>query len=257
MLQYRPMDRLFFRFYAELNDFFPPARRQQTYTLAFKPPVSVKHLIEAEGVPHPEVGLIVANGRSVDFAYQPQPEDRIAVYPAFSSIDVTVEVQLRPPLPQPPAFILDNHLGRLARYLRLLGFDTLYPHDHLPDDALAQLAHEQERVMLTRDRGLLKRKLIVHGYCLRTLDSRQQLHDVLHRFQLHELIRPWSRCLRCNGRLQPVDKAAILHQLEPKTKRYFDEFKRCDACGQIYWSGSHFEALAQIVAEVRATNSYS
>jgi uncharacterized protein len=246
------MNSILFRFYAELNDFLPYRKRQQTYPHPFNPPVSVKHLIEAEGVPHPEVALILVNGRSVDFSYQVQPDDRIAAYPAFTSIDVTAEVQLRPPLPQPPGFLLDNHLGRLARYLRLLGFDTLYPNDHLPDAALAQLAHERERVMLTRDRGLLMRSLISHGYCLRSLDSQQQLHEVLHRFRLHELVQPWSRCLRCNGRLQPVDKMAIIDQLEPRTKRYFDDFKRCADCQQIYWRGSHFEALAQIVEEVMA-----
>jgi uncharacterized protein len=239
-----------FRFYAALNDFLPYQKRQRTYQQAFNPPVSVKHLIEAEGVPHPEVGLIVVNGRVVNFSYQVQPDDRIAVYPTFTTLDLSALGHLRPALPWPPAFILDNHLGRLARYLRLLGFDTLYPNDHLPDTALAQMAHDQSRVMLTRDRGLLKRKLITHGYCLRSLDSRQQLHDVLHRFQLHEAIRPWCRCLRCNGFLQPVDKAAIIDRLEPKTKQYFHDFKICAACDQIYWPGSHFQALAEVVDDV-------
>jgi uncharacterized protein len=246
------MNSILFRFYAELNDFLPHRKRQRAYPHPFNPPVSVKHLIEAEGVPHPEVALIVVNGRSVDFSYQVQPDDRIAVYPAFASIDVTAEVQLRPPLPQPPNFLLDNHLGRLARYLRLLGFDVGYPNDHLSDEQLAQLAHDQGRVMLTRDRGLLMRRLISHGYCLRSLDSQAQLHEVLHRFNLHELVQPWSRCLRCNGRLHPVDKMAIIDQLQPKTKRYFDDFKRCADCQQIYWRGSHFAALAQIVEEVTA-----
>lgn len=244
------MGKVFFRFYGALNDFLPRRKQQVAYKDTFNPPVSVKHLIEAEGVPHPEVALVLANGRAVDFSYRVQAGDRIAVYPAFATIDVSPLDTLRPALPWPPAFILDNHLGRLARYLRLLGFDSLYPHDHLPDAALAQLAHDQNRVMLTRDRGLLQRKLIVHGYCLRSLDSRQQLDYVLHRFQLHAAVRPWSRCLRCNGRLQTVDKMAIIDRLEPKTKRYFDEFKQCEDCQQIYWRGSHFQALAQIVDEV-------
>jgi uncharacterized protein len=244
------MNKLLFRFYAELNDFLPRQKRQRAYCQPFHPPVSVKHLIEAEGVPHPEVALIVVDGRVVDFSYQAQPDDRIAVYPAFATIDVTALGRLRSALPWPPTFILDNHLGRLARYLRLLGFDVLYPNDHLPDATLAQLAHDQERIMLTRDRGLLMRALISHGYCLRSLDSQQQLQEVLHRFRLHEVIQPWSRCLRCNGRLQTVDKAAIIHRLESKTKRYFDSFKRCADCHQIYWRGSHFQALKKIVEDV-------
>jgi uncharacterized protein len=241
-----------FRFYAELNDFLPLRRRQISYPLAFNPPVSIKHLIEAEGVPHPEVALILVdgrspNGRTVDFAYLVQPDDRIAVYPAFSRLDVSSLGALRPPLPHPPTFILDNHLGRLARYLRLLGFDTLYPDGYLTDEELAQLAHGENRVMLTRDRRLLMRSLITHGYCLRTTDSKQQLMDVLNRFHLHEAIRPWQRCLRCNGLLRPVAKAAIIDRLEPKTRQYFDKFQMCTQCEQIYWSGSHFEALAQLI----------
>jgi uncharacterized protein len=149
-------------------------------------------------------------------------------------------------------FILDNHLGKLARYLRLLGLDTLYVSDAADDAELAQTAHDEQRILLTRDRGLLKRSKVIYGYCLRTRDSLAQLTAVLHRFQLHEEITPWTRCLRCNGLLRPVAKEAILDRLEPKTRRYFDEFRICEACGQIYWQGSHFAHLQKIVAQARA-----
>ncbi|RMG93369.1 MAG: twitching motility protein PilT [Chloroflexi bacterium] len=240
-----------FRFYAELNDFLPVYRRQVSFTYAFQEPVSVKHLIEALGVPHTEVEIILANGRSVDFSYLVQDKDEIAVYPPFTRLDVSPLVVLRPPPPNPPRFVLDNHLGRLARYLRLLGFDTVYLNHDADDARLAQIAHDENRILLTRDRGLLKRSLVVHGYCLRSRDPRRQLTAVLRRYQLHAYIHPWQRCLRCNGRLQPVDKAAILDRLEPKTRLYYHEFQICTDCGQIYWKGSHFNRLEKLVTAVR------
>lgn len=237
-----------FRFYADLNDFLPPAQRQT----AFAHPVydgtqSVKHLIEALGVPHTEVEIIVVNGRSVDFSYLVQANDQISIYPPFTTIDVTPLVALRPFFRPPHRFILDNHLGKLARYLRLLGLDAIYLNDAADDADLARIAGEEGRILLTRDRGLLKRGNVVHGYCLRTRDSLGQLTAVLHRYQLHDEIAPWTRCLRCNGLLRPVEKEAIIHRLEPKTKLYFHEFRLCESCGQIYWQGSHFAHLQRIV----------
>jgi uncharacterized protein with PIN domain len=210
---------------------------------------TIKHIIEALGVPHTEVELILANGGSVDFAYRPRPGDRIAIYPAFSTLNVDGLQRLRPSLEQPPRFLTDNHLGRLTRYLRLLGFDVVYGNT-LEDEQLAQLAHDHGRVLLTRDRGLLKRKLVTYGFCVQSHDSREQLLAVLRRYSLFESLSPWTRCLRCNGILKPVDKAVVLDRLEPKTKLYYESFHRCDACGQVYWQGSHFDSLAALVEEV-------
>lgn len=238
-----------FRFYAELNDFLPLHRRQQSFITDIHPPVSVKHLIEALGVPHTEVDVIIANSESVDFAYLVQPKDRLSIYPAFVNLDVTSLVSLRPPLTMPASFVLDVHLGQLAMYLRLLGFDALYPNHQYDDADLAQIAHDERRVMLTRDRGLLKRSLVVYGYCLRSRDPEKQLEAVLQQFKLHEWVQPWQRCLKCNGRLHPTPKSQILDRLEPKTIQFYDEFFICQACQQIYWKGSHYAALKQIVAK--------
>ena len=236
-----------FRFYAELNDFLPPQRRQHSFDIDIHPPVSVKHLIEALGVPHTEVEVILANSESVDFTYLVESGDRLSIYPAFASLDGATLAPLRPPLSQPPSFVLDVHLGQLAMFLRLLGFDTLYPNNQHDDADLAQIAHDEKRVMLTRDRGLLKRSLVVYGYCLRSRDPEKQLEAVLYRFKLYDWIQPWQRCLKCNGRLHPTPKFQILHRLEPKTIQYYDEFFVCQVCQQIYWKGSHYNSLKQIV----------
>ena len=240
-----------FRFYGDLNDLLPRERRQAAFAVpTHHGDQSVKHLMEALGVPHTEAALILANGAPVDFGYQVQPGDRIAVYPPFSTLEPPENGRLRPPLPRPARFLLDNHLGRLARYLRLLGLDALYFNNQYDDAQLAQMAHETQRVLLSRDRGLLKRSQVVYGYCLRTKASRQQVIDVLRRYRLRDEIRPWTRCLRCNGLLAPAAKADILARLAPKTQRYFEEFQMCRECGQIYWQGSHFGKLQAFVEQV-------
>lgn len=242
------MAEVIFRFYGDLNDFLPPHRRQQDFACPFSGPQSVKHLIEALGVPHPEVAAVLIDGRPAGFEAMPRDGQRVAVYPDFRALAPDFP-PLRPPLPDPPAFLADNHLGRLARWLRLLGFDTAWD-PALDDERLAERAADENRVLLTRDRGLLKRRLVVWGYCPRTTDPRAQLHDVVRRYDLAGRGAPWTRCLRCNGLLRPVDKAAVLDQLEPKTKLYYDAFQQCGDCGQVYWRGSHFDKLVELVKGV-------
>lgn len=239
-----------FRFYADLSFFLPPQWQQVSFPYpTYAGDQTAKHLIESIGVPHTEVGLILANGEPADFDYLVQADDRVSVYPAFTTLETPRP--LRPPPPNPAQFLLDNHLGKLARYLRLLGFDTLYFNNRYDDAQLAQMSQDLSRILLSRDRGLLKRSAVIYGYCLRTTDSEAQALAVLHRYDLFAQIRPWTRCLRCNGRLQPVAKEAIIDRLEPKTKLYFEEFQMCRACGQIYWRGSHFGPLQAFVEKVR------
>jgi uncharacterized protein with PIN domain len=141
-------------------------------------------------------------------------------------------------------------LGRLAAYLRLLGFDTLC--DNSLDDAeLALVSHEEQRILLTRDRGLLMRRLVIYGYCVRTREPRDQLRAVIERFSLAEQIHPWQRCLKCNGRLEPVTKESIQHLLQPKTNLYYDEFHQCHACKKVYWKGSHYQRMQQFLRELK------
>jgi uncharacterized protein with PIN domain len=241
-----------FRYYGDLNDFLPRQKRQRTFSQAtFEGDQTAKHLIESHGIPHTEVGLILVDGHAVTFDHRVQPGQRVAVYPPFLTLQIDSGISLRPPVPQPARFLLDNHLGRLARYLRLLGFDALYFNNQLDDAQLATLACHEDRILLTRDRGLLKRSQVVHGYCLRTVYSREQLLAVIRRFSLAGQVNPWSRCLRCNGRLRPVSKADVVERLEPKTKRYFSDFRQCLSCQQVYWRGSHFARLQGIVQAVR------
>lgn len=244
------MDRAYFRFYDDLTDFLPYARRGGAFTHEFEGRVSIKDMIESLGVPHTEVDLILVNGESVDFTYLVADGDRISVYPIFETLDITPVSRVRPAPLDEYRFVLDVHLGKLAAYLRLLGFDALLPDDH--DDAnLARIARDEGRILLTRDRGLLKRSMVTYGYCPRSTDSRQQLVEVLRRFDLFGKIDPFQRCLRCNGRLEPVDKDAVADRLPPRTREHYDEFRQCRSCGQVYWQGAHYERLRRFVEEAR------
>jgi uncharacterized protein with PIN domain len=238
-----------FRFYAELNYFLPPRRQQRTVAHRFSGRVSVKDMIESQGVPHTEVDLILVNGVSKDFDYLVQDEDRISVYPVFESIDITPIVRLRPNPLREPRFVLDTHLGKLATYLRMLGFDSLYWND-AQDDVLAEISSQEGRILLTRDRGLLMRSVVTHGYYVRATDPRKQLVEVLQRFDLVDSVRPFRRCIRCNGLLHQVPKEAIRDRLPPKTREYYDEFRVCDQCGQIYWEGSHYDRMQAFIARI-------
>lgn len=243
------MLRVIFTFYGNLNDFLSARRRNALIPMQLAEHAAVKHPIEALGVPHPEVAAILVNRQPVDFAYRLQDNDRVEVYPQEVMHLLPQHLPLRPPPPTPIAFVADTHLGQLAAYLRLLGFDTLYRNDF--DDAqLAEIAATEARVLLTRDRGLLKRRIVVHGFCVREVDPRLQIVSVLRRYQLRECVRPWQRCTHCNGMLRAVDKAAVLERLQPKTRRYYDEFQECTTCGQIYWQGSHFTQMATFVTAV-------
>jgi len=233
-----------FRFYADLNDFLPADKRQQTFSYRFGEDQSIKHLIEALGVPHPEVELILVNDRPVDFDQLLQDNARVSVFPAFRQLEVDSPV--RPPALTEYRFVLDAHLGRLANYLRMLGFDTLYRND-FDDPELARIANGEERILLTRDQGLLKRNLVTHGYWLRETDPRHQLVEVLQRFNLFKASKPFNRCLLCNGRLVSVPKASIADRIPPKAFQYYDEFYLCEECGKLYWEGSHVQRMRQLI----------
>jgi len=234
------------RFYEELNDFLDPPCRKVPFEITIASHRTIKDIIESTGVPHTEVDLILANGVSVGFDYRPEESDTISVYPVFESFDISPLVRLRPAPLRNLRFIADVHLGKLTRYLRLLGFDVLY-NPTLYDREIVAVAQAEGRIILTADRGLLKRSDVTHGYCIRSDDADRQLTDVIRRFDCASKIAPFSRCMKCNGLLEEVSKDEVLDQLEPKTRKYYKEFRRCTACGKVYWKGTHFDRLRNLV----------
>ncbi|MGE4441553.1 MAG: Mut7-C RNAse domain-containing protein [Desulfomicrobium sp.] len=210
---------------------------------------SIKDVIEALGPPHTEVGSIEADGREVGFGHQLEPGEEVNVRPLAPPFDVLRPSPLRPePLPR-IAFAVDANVGRLAALLRTLGFDTFY--DPTLDDApLAELAAREGRIVLSKDRSLLKRSLVVFGCLIRADDPRHQLREVLRLFGLRPPYHLFSRCLLCNALLEPVPKAEIMHRLLPLTRRHYSDFHRCPRCDKLYWPGSHHEHVLERMEEI-------
>jgi uncharacterized protein len=236
------MGEVTFRFYAELNDFLPTERRFVAFPHVVPRTDTVKHVIESLGVPHTEVDLIVINGRTAGFGEPLNDGDYVSVYPVWESIDIRELERLRPEPLRDLRFVLDMHLGRLAAYLRMLGFDTWYA-THADDDALARISHEEVRVLLTRDVGLLKRSRVTRGYFVRNTTPLLQLREVAERFDLTDSTHPFTRCLRCNRPLTNVNKADIEDRLPPRTRQLHTEFKICTKCNKIFWKGSHHQRM--------------
>ena len=213
---------------------------------------SVKDVIESCGVPHPEVDLILVNSKPVDFAHQIVKDADIDVYPVQSQCLLFKEkrLQVRSIL----LFVANGHLGTLARNLRLLGFDVAYDRQ-AQDRKLLSVMEREDRALLTRDRRLLMHAIVRHGYCPRSQNADDQTIEVIRRFDLFDSIAPFTRCLRCNASLQKVVKADVIEKLEPLTKIYYEEFRRCTGCGQIYWAGSHFSKLQRRLEKIRASCS--
>lgn len=213
---------------------------------------AVKDVVESCGVPHPEVDLIVADGvGAVDFSWQVSATATLAVH-AAPAPPVVLPGSPRLQDPAPARFVADGHLGKLARNLRLLGYDTVYERD-ADDPRLLQIMAADERTLLTRDRPLLMHGVVRHGYCPRSDESEEQTREVLHRFGL----RPapdvlFTRCLHCNGLLVPVDKSEIAAELagEPLTLRYHDDFRRCPGCRRVYWAGTHAPKLSALAGRL-------
>jgi uncharacterized protein with PIN domain len=236
-----------FRFYEELNDFLPPARRKRAFMYRFHGTPSVKDAIEALGVPHTEVDLILVDGESVRFSHRLHDGERVAVYPVFERLDITPVTRLRPVPLRTPRFVADVHLGTLARYLRLLGFDTGYD-NHSGDAELVRCSVAERRILLSRDVGLLKHKVLTRAHYVRATDPDRQLEEIVRVLDLERRIRPFTRCMRCNGRLRRVTVESIANQVPARVRATQRRFARCGSCGRVYWPGTHFDRLTRIVA---------
>ncbi|ODT68714.1 MAG: twitching motility protein PilT [Nitrosomonadales bacterium SCN 54-20] len=237
-----------FRFYEELNDFLAPERRKREFSCPCARAATTKHMIEALGVPHTEVELVLVNGESVGFERILEQGDRVAVFPKFEMIDVTPLLRVREHPLRVTRFIADAHLGGLAHLLRMTGFDTLYDNNY-HDRQIELLAAQERRIVLTRDRELLKRRSITHGCYVRTLKPPDQLCEIFDRLDLAHSIKPFTLCLNCNALLHPIEKAAVLERLPPSVRERFDHFSTCDICQRVFWKGSHWQRMQTMLEE--------
>jgi uncharacterized protein len=231
-------------------DFFLGSKaRRESIERRLTEKTSVKDVIESCGVPHTEIDLVIVNGEAVGFDYCVTGDAQIELYPPKTAYPHFTEKRLQ--LNTISQFIADGHLGKLVRDLRLIGIDVAY-NAGAEDRQLVEIATSENRALLTRDRRLLMYAAVQHGYYLRSQNPFEQTVEVVRRFDLGSTLSPFSRCLRCNALLVPTEKEKVIDRLEPLTKIYYDEFRRCVGCGQVYWSGSHFEKLRKRIEAIRS-----
>lgn len=238
-----------FRFYEELNDFLARPLRRRAFSYACARDATAKHMIEALGVPHTEVELIVVNGESVGFDYVLRDGDRVAVYPKFEALDIRPLLRVRDQPLRVTRFIADAHLGGLAQLLRLAGFDTLYD-NHYPDADIEALAAREQRIVLTRDRELLKRRTITHGCYVRQLKPEAQLREVFARLDLAGSAQPFRLCLACNAPLRRIAKDEVGDRAPEGVLARHTQFVTCDVCGRVFWEGTHWKHMRELVDSV-------
>jgi hypothetical protein len=235
-----------FRFYEELNDFLAPEARRKAFALTIDRGRSVKDAIESLGVPHTEVDLILVDGASVGFGHVLRGGERVAVYPVFERLDVTPLLHLRPRPLREPRFVADTHLGKLARHLRVAGFDCLWEND-FGDEEIVAYSVAQKRIILTRDLGILKRQVVERGHFVRATESGAQLREVVRAFQLENSLRPFTRCRACNVELCEASKESVAERLPPEVRLRFDRFTECPQCRRVFWRGTHYERLERLL----------
>lgn len=235
-----------FRFYAELNDFLSDDWKNKPFTYSLKTPVTVREAIESLNVPLSEVDLILINSKPVELHQSLRENDYISVYPMFESFDISPLAKTRKKPLRTTRFILDAHLGKLAKYLRMLGFNTLYRNDFEDDDIIA-IALKEKRIILTRDKPLLKSKDVQHGYYVRATEKHEQLIEVVRKFDLYNQFKSFTRCMTCNAELIPKEKKEVIDKIDADTARIFSEFFYCPECDKVFWKGSHFERMEELI----------
>jgi uncharacterized protein with PIN domain/molybdopterin converting factor small subunit len=239
-----------FRFYEELNDFLPRERRGQTFERTCARAATTKHMIEALGVPHTEVEIILVNDESVGLDRILKDGDRVAVYPKFEAFDISPLLRVREHPLRITRFVADAHLGGLPHLLRLTGFDTLYD-NNFPDDEIDTSAMHQGRIVLTRDRELLKRRLITHGCYVHAIKPAEQLAEIIERLDLTRSAQPFTLCLQCNAPLRPIEKALVLERIPPRISAAYERFSTCDACQRVFWEGSHWRSMRALLDRMK------
>jgi len=237
------------RCYEELNEFLPKEKRKVQFTHTISVQTSVKDLIESFNIPHTQVQMILVNGEQKDFSYIVQENDRISVYPFFHTFDINSVSKISHPLPDEIHFLADQHLGTLARYLRMIGIDTAFNED-ISGYELVEKANQQDRILLTKDHNILKRNELKYGYFIYADDLDSQLEELILQFKLKEHLSLFSRCLECNELLQPIEKATIEHRLPKKVREGHESFTICWRCNKIYWKGSHYDRMKDKIENI-------
>jgi hypothetical protein len=245
-----------FRFHGELGDFLPRERREAAFDYACARAATLKNAIEALGVPHTEAALVLVNGQPATLARIVREGDAVEVWPWEAENRGQTAISGAPEPPEPrqncalcPVFVADAHLGGLARFLRMLGYDTVHG-NNLPDAEIRRLAWQERRIVLTRDRELLKCREIARGCYVHARKPEAQLREVAARYDLAAQARPFTLCLICNLPLSEIEKSLIERRLPPEVAARHHSFRRCAGCERLYWPGSHYARMRSALAGI-------
>ena len=230
------------RLYEELNEYIPKNLHKREIEFVFNKKCSVKEICMGWNIPVTSVDLVLKNGRSVNLDATIRDGDRISIYPVFETFDISQTTKIRNSGLRNSRFIADAHLGKLAKYLRILGFDTVY-HSDLDDNEIINLSLEEHRIILSKDKELLQNKKVTHALRIHSESPIDQLLEVIFRLDVKEYIKPFRLCTICNNKLEFINKEDILPRLLPKTRENYNEFYICQNCNKIYWKGSHYDRL--------------
>jgi len=237
-----------FRAYAELNDFLRLDRRQIAFDYFYHGPVTIKEAIENQGIPHSSVELVLVNGEPVDFNFHLSENNFISLYPVFELLDISTLTKIRTGTLRNIRFIVDAHLGKLAKNLRIMGFDTLYRNNYA-DNQIRLIGRLQERIILTKDKGLLMAKNVARGYYVRSVKAKEQTTEVVRKFDLYSKTDSLSRCLICNHKLVEISAAAIPGEILLNLAKGFDFFYKCRHCHKFFWKGLHYKNMAESIQQ--------
>ena len=235
-----------FRLYEELNDYLPEENRKAWFEYYFEPETTIKDALQNLRVPTDEIDLILVNQQSKGLDYKLKKEDRISIYPVFELFDISGISKVHDKPLRNLKFLGDVHLGRLCKYLRMLGFDTLYFNDFTTDE-LIELSFQGHRILLSKNQKIGKHPKVTHWYWIRSSDAMEQIRDLYEKLDLAGSIDPLTRCLECNNEIIPVRKEEVLDKLQPRTAKYYDEFFLCPNCNRVYWKGSHYEHMLEFI----------
>ncbi len=238
-----------FRCYAELNDFLSAKQKYTSFNYRIKTPAVVSEAITSIGIPLSEVDLILVNSTPVERFYRLSSGDYISVYPVFESFDISSLKNIeREPL-RKTKFIADAHLGKLTKYLRMLGFDTLYRND-FGDDEIINISLRDKRIILTRDKRLLNSRKVTHGYYIRAIDKHEQLTEVVNKFDLISQFKPFIRCMTCNSILVRKSPDKVKDLIGINIAYSYEEFYYCESCHKVFWKGSHFKRMESQILDI-------
>jgi len=238
-----------FRCYAELNDFLPKEHRQKQFVYPVKTPLTLGEALESLRIPLSEIDLVLVNGRPASLNERLHEHDSVSVFPTFETLDISQLKGANTPPLRETRFILDAHLGKLAKYLRMLGFDSIYRNDY-GDEEIIELSEKEKRIILSRDKLLLQSRRVTHGYYVRSTEKHQQLRELVQKFDLYSQFKSFTRCMTCNGELVPKTGEEIRGLLPGDILQLYSEFFFCPNCGKVFWKGSHFKRMESFIRDL-------